>query len=75
MLIATDTPHARGYILRSDEKRRARLNCLAHFLSLIPCERVRREKIDMTPRARKGAYDDTASLERCRFVPDRYGSW
>jgi polyphosphate kinase len=74
MLKATDTPHAPWYILRSDEKRRARLNCLAHFLSLIPYENVRREKIELPPRERKGAYDDTASLEGCRFVPDRDGS-
>ena len=36
MLEATDTKHAPWYILRSDDKRRARLNCLAHILDLIP---------------------------------------
>ena len=50
MLKATDTKHAPWYILRADDKRRARLNCLAHFLSLIPYEKVRREKIKL-PRA------------------------
>ena len=74
MLKATDTPHAPWYILRADDKRRARLNCLAHFLSLIPYEKVRREKVKLPPRSLKGAYDDTASLEGRRIVPDRYGS-
>ena len=73
MLRATDTKHAPWYILRADDKRRARLDCLAHFLSLIPYERVRREKIKLPPRSGKGAYDDTASLEGRRFVPDRHG--
>jgi hypothetical protein len=44
---------------------------LAHFLSLIPYEKVRREKIELPPRSLKGAYDDTASLAGRRFVPDR----
>jgi len=74
MLKATDTPHAPWYILRADDKRRARLNCLAHFLSLIPYEKVRREKVRLPRRSSKGAYDDTASLEGRSFVPDRYGS-
>jgi polyphosphate kinase 2 (PPK2 family) len=74
MLKATDTKHAPWYILRTDDKRRARLACLAHFLSLIPYEKVRREKVRLPRRSSKGAYDDTASLEGRRFVPDRYGS-
>jgi hypothetical protein len=65
--------HAPWYILRSDEKRRARLNCLAHFLSLIPYEKVRREKIELPPREQKGAYDDTASLEGCRLCRTAMG--
>jgi polyphosphate kinase 2 len=74
MLKATDTKHAPWYILRADDKRKARLNCLAHFLSLIPYEKVRRETIELPRRSHKGAYDDTASLEGRRFVPDRHGS-
>jgi polyphosphate kinase 2 len=74
MLLATDTPHAPWYILRSDDKRKARLNCLAHFLSLIPYERVRHKRIKLPSRSRKGAYDDTVSLRGRRFVPNRDGS-
>src|SRR5262245_17827989 len=40
MLEATDTRHAPWYILRSDDKKRARLNCITHLLSLIPYKKV-----------------------------------
>ena len=40
MLEATDTKHAPWYILRSDDKRRARLNCLAHILGSIPYKKM-----------------------------------
>ena len=44
MLEATDTTYAPWYILRSDDKKRARLNCIAHLLSLIPYKKMKREK-------------------------------
>jgi polyphosphate kinase 2 len=72
MLAATDTKHAPWNILRSDDKKRARLNCLAHFLDQIPYKRVKREKIKLPKRSKKGAYDDQASLRGRRFVPEKY---
>jgi polyphosphate kinase 2 len=72
MLEATDTKHAPWYVLRSDDKRRARLNCITHLLTLIPCKRVRREKVKLPKRSMKGAYDDRASLKDRNFVPERY---
>jgi polyphosphate kinase len=72
MLDATDTDYAPWYIARSDDKKRARLNCIAHLLSLIPYEEVPREKIKMPKRSSKGAYDDQATLEGRRFVPENY---
>ena len=72
MLEATDTTHAPWYILHSDDKRRARLNCIAHLLSLIPYEKVRRDKVKLPERSKKGAYDDRASLEGRRVVPEKY---
>jgi polyphosphate kinase 2 (PPK2 family) len=72
MLEATDTKHAPWYILRSDDKRRARLNCIAHILKLIPYKKAPREKVKLPKRSKKRAYDDTASLEGRRFVPERY---
>src|SRR5262245_53943694 len=43
MLEATDTKHAPWHILRSDDKKRARLNCIAHLLDQIPYEKLPRE--------------------------------
>ena len=72
MLKATDTKHAPWYVLRSDDKKRARLNCIAHLLRLIPYKNVPREKIKLPKRSMKGAYDDQATLKGRRFVPERY---
>ena len=72
MLDATDTKYAPWYIVRSDDKKRARLNCISHLLSLIPYEKVPREKVKMPKRSMKGAYDDDATLKLRRFVPERF---
>ena len=63
--------HAPWYILRSDDKKRARLNCLDHVLKLIPHEEVEREKVKLPKRSMKGAYDDEASLKGHKFVPEQ----
>ncbi len=72
MLKATDTKHAPWYVVRSDDKRRARLNVIAHLLRLIPHKKLPRAKIKLPKRAMKGAYDDQASLEGRTFVPETY---
>ena len=73
MLEATDTKDAPWYIVRSDDKRRARLNCISHLLSLIPYKEVDREKIKLPKRSSKGEYDDQASLQGRTFVPEKVG--
>ena len=72
MLEETDTRHAPWWILRSDDKKRARLNALRHILRLIPYKPVPRSKVRLPERSKKGAYDDQASLKGRRFVPERY---
>ena len=72
MLAATDTKHAPWYILNSDDKRRARLNCIRHLLSLIPYKDVPREKVKVPKRATKGTYDDKSTLKGRKFVPEKY---
>ena len=72
MFKATDTKHAPWYVLRSDDKKRARLNCIAHLLKLIPYKKLPREKIKLPERSMKGAYDDQATLKNRTFVPERY---
>jgi polyphosphate kinase 2 (PPK2 family) len=72
MLKMTDTRFAPWYIVRSDDKKKARLNTIAHILSLIPYKKLPREKVDLPSRSHKGAYDDTASIARRKFVKERY---
>jgi polyphosphate kinase len=72
MLKATDTDHAPWHLVRSDDKRRARLNLIAHLLSLIPYKRVSRDKIKLPNRSNKDAYDDQATLKGRSFVPETY---
>jgi polyphosphate kinase 2 len=72
MLKATDTKHAPWHILHSDDKKRARLNCIHHLLKLIPYKKVPREKIKLPDRSMKGAYDDSATLKGRKFVPEKY---
>lgn len=72
MLQATDTEHAPWYIVRSDDKKRAHLNCIAHLLGLIPYGEVRRKKVKLPRRSSDGDYDDQAALEGRKFVPEKY---
>jgi polyphosphate kinase 2 (PPK2 family) len=72
MLEATDTEQAPWHIVRSDDKKRARLNCIAHLLSLLHYEKVSVKKVNLPKRSMKGAYDDQATLKGRRFVPEKY---
>jgi polyphosphate kinase 2 len=72
MLKATDSKHASWYIVRSDDKRRARLNCISHILSIIPYKKVRRTKVKLPKRSGKGRYDDRSTLKGRNFVRETY---
>jgi polyphosphate kinase len=72
MLKKTDTRIAPWCIVRSDAKRAARLNTTAHLLSLIPHKKLPAEKVNLSRRSTKRAYDDDASIRPRRFVPARY---
>lgn len=72
MLEATDTDYAPWHIVRSDSKKRARLNCMTHLLSQIPYQELPRKKVVLGKRNIKGQYDDQATLEGRRFIPERY---
>jgi polyphosphate kinase len=72
MLDATDTKHAPWHLVRSDSKRRARLNCIKHFLSLIPYKKVAYKKVKLPKRSHKHRYDDQATLKGRRFIPEAY---
>ena len=72
MLAASDTDFAPWHIVKSDDKRRARLNCIRHLLSCIPYEEVPAEKVKIPEWDLTHEYDDIASLSERRFVPEKY---
>ncbi|SJZ82891.1 polyphosphate kinase 2, PA0141 family [Enhydrobacter aerosaccus] len=72
MLDYTDSMHAPWYLIDSNDKKRARLNCISHILSQIPYERVEHEKVKLPERSQKRKYDDAATLARRKFVDQRY---
>jgi len=72
MFKATHSKHAPWHIIRSDDKRRARLNCIAHLLEMIPYKRVRGNKVRLPKRSQKGRYNDQAGLSGMKFVALRY---
>jgi polyphosphate kinase 2 len=69
MFKATDTAWAPWYVVRSDDKRRARLNVISHLLSLIPYEDLPHEK-PVLPKRQK-AHDYVEPHYPYKFVPER----
>jgi polyphosphate kinase 2 len=67
MFLATDTAWAPWYVVRSDDKRRARLNTLTHTLSKIPYQELPRQKIELPKRQSRGDYKETDYP--FRFIP------
>jgi polyphosphate kinase 2 len=72
MLTATDTDYAPWYIVQSDDKKRARLNCISHLLSLVPYKDPQLEDVKLGKRNMKDSYDDEASLKGRRFIPESF---
>jgi polyphosphate kinase len=72
MLDATDSKHAPWHIVRSNDKRRARLNIISHILQSIPYKKVKHKKVELPKRSDKGKYDDQASLKGRNFVTEVY---
>ena len=72
MFEATDTKHAPWRLIRSDDKRRARLNVISHILTTIPYKKIAQDKVKLSKRTHKGRYNDQASLRRMKFVEERY---
>jgi polyphosphate kinase 2 (PPK2 family) len=72
MLEATDTDFAPWHIVRSDDKKRARLNVISHFLSVIPYEASPANKIALPNRDKKRAYDDEATMNNRRWIREKF---
>ena len=71
MFTYTDIKQAPWYVVPSDDKRRARLNCISHLLSLIPYEDVTRPTIELPPRQEPIGYVRTPITDQT-FVPQVY---
>jgi polyphosphate kinase 2 len=72
MLAATDRGPARWHVLRSDDKKRARLNGIKHILSQIPYKRIKRDKIHLPKRSAKDRYDDALNFDKVKLVRELY---
>ncbi len=70
MFAATDTAECPWYVVDSNDKRRARLNCITHFLSLIPYEEVPRKPIKFPKRQAEGDYQEP--VYPYRTIPQLY---
>jgi polyphosphate kinase 2 len=72
MFEATDTKQAPWRLIRSNDKRRARLNIISHILKTIPYKKIARDKVKLPKRSHKGSYNDQASLRGMKFVEERF---
>jgi polyphosphate kinase 2 (PPK2 family) len=72
MFKATHSKHAPWSIVHSDDKRRARLNCIAHLLKSIPYKRVSHETVKLPKRSNKGRFNDRRVLRSVNLVAERY---
>jgi polyphosphate kinase len=72
MLEATDTEFAPWYVVHSDDKRRARLNLISHFLGLLPYEAKPRKPVKLPARDKKNEYDDAAMIAGRRLIAEKY---
>jgi polyphosphate kinase 2 len=68
----TDTDYAPWHIIHSDDKKRARLNAIAHILSQIPYKKVDHAKVKLPARSEKKKYDDQTSIAGRRLAQARY---
>ncbi|MCG6923246.1 MAG: polyphosphate kinase 2 [Acidobacteria bacterium] len=71
MFASTDIKQAPWYVVNSDDKRRARLNCISHLLSLVPYKDLTPEPIRLPPRQRNKGYVRPPMGDQT-FVPERY---
>ena len=70
MFAATDTPEAPWYVVDSNDQKRGRLNCISHFLSLIPYEDVPHEKVKLPKRQQPNGYKEPDYP--FKYVPAQY---
>ncbi len=72
MIVATSTDYAPWHVVRADNKKRARLNCISHLLSQIPYKELPHGKVDFGKRGTNGSYDDEAFIAHFGHIPEKY---
>jgi polyphosphate kinase 2 len=72
MLDATDADFAPWNIVRSDDKKRARLNLITHLLKQVPYKHTPQKKVHLPKRSMKHAYDDEKTMAKRRWIPERF---
>jgi polyphosphate kinase 2 len=70
MFAATDTPQSPWYVVRADDKQRARLNCISHLLSVVPWKKIPQPKVVLPKRQKPKGYKE--SDWTYRWIPQRY---
>lgn len=70
MFAATDNPNSPWYVVQTDDKERARLNCIAHLLSVIPWKPVPHNKVTLPKRQKPNGYKPIEW--DYRWIPERY---
>jgi len=70
MFKATDTEWAPWHVVKSDDKRRARLNLITHLLKQIPYKKVKRDKIELPKRGKPDGYKETKYP--FKFIPEEF---
>ena len=68
----TDSEAAPWFIVDSNDKRRARLNIIAHILAQVPYRRIDHLQVKLPERSKEGKYDDQASLKDRQFIAERF---
>ena len=70
MFAATDTPQSPWYVVQTDDKERARLNCISHLLSIVPWKKIPHEKVKLPDRQKPKGYKEPDW--NYRWIPERY---
>jgi polyphosphate kinase 2 len=71
MFAHTDIKQAPWYVVNADNKKRARLNCISHLLSMIPYKDIKPRPIKLPPRQKKVGYV-RPPIEDQNFVPEKF---
>ncbi len=70
MFAATDTAQSPWYVVQTDDKQRARLNCIAHLLSVVPWKEISQQKVKLPKRQKPKGYKEPDW--NYRWIPEKY---